>query len=146
LNKKRYRQKVSGGDEFFKHTQARFVTTNNLTTLAHKLSTPDYMRQRWTVADPFKGYDDEAHYWYTPDNIPIRKHRPDTAINRHDLNREKFQWPIKSVSGRRLGKHEKRSDLTMHDTGKPNPNHGKDSRNKFTKFCHKNNISYNDIC
>ena len=46
---------------------------NNLHTLAHKLSSPDYLRQRWTVGNIEDGYDEESHYWYVPDNIPVRK-------------------------------------------------------------------------
>lgn len=71
LNKKHYRQRVAGGEEFHTHMQRKHVSDNNLTTLAHKMSNTDYLRQRWTVADPFKGYDDEAHYWYVPDDIPV---------------------------------------------------------------------------
>jgi len=140
------KQKVAGGDEHFRHKQASHISNTHIHTIAHKISSPDYLRQRWTVSDPFKGYDDAAHFWYTPEHVPIRKERPTTRIQRHELNREKFQWPIRSYSGRRLGKSEKRSDMTMVDPGKPNPNHGKDTRAKFYKFCHKNNISYDDIC
>jgi len=39
--------------------------------MAHKLSPTEYTRQRWTVADPFKGYDEEAHYWYIPEDVPV---------------------------------------------------------------------------
>ena len=50
------------------------------------MSQQDYMRQRWTVSDPFKGYDKEAHYWYIPtDNIIINKAKPDTFI-------KQFNW------------------------------------------------------
>jgi len=129
----------------YKKKQRSIVADNNLTTLGHKLSNPDYLRQRWVVADPFEGYEDEAHYWYIPDDIPIRKNRQRTEIDRHDLKRERFMWPIKNINGKLLHKHERRSDRYMHDPGKPNPNHSKDSRQKFANFCGKNGISYSDI-
>ena len=103
----------------YKKTQRSKVADNNLTTLGHKLSNPDYLRQRWVVADPFeglkdicnnglfnifKGYEDEAHYWYVPDDIPIRKNRQRTEIDRHDLKRERFMWPIKNINGKLLHK------------------------------------------
>ena len=50
------------------------------------------------------GYEDEAHYWYVPDDIPIRKHRQRTEIDRHELQQERFVWPIKHVNGRDLHK------------------------------------------
>ena len=40
----------------YKKKQRSKVADNNLTTLGHKLSNPDYLRQRWVVADPFEGY------------------------------------------------------------------------------------------
>ena len=60
------------------------------------------MRQRWTVADPWKGYVREAHFWYTPEDIPIRKHKADNHIKQRDLKARKEMWPIATVSGRRL--------------------------------------------
>ena len=39
----------------YKKAQRSKVADNNLTTLGHKLSNPDYLRQRWVVADPFEG-------------------------------------------------------------------------------------------
>ena len=65
------KQKVAGGDEHFRHKQASHISNTHIHTIAHKISSPDYLRQRWTVSDPFKGYDDAAHFWYTPEHVPV---------------------------------------------------------------------------
>ena len=80
------------------------------------------MRQRWTVSDPFKGYDKEAHYWYVPQDIPIDKAEANTFIKKFNLENEKGRWPIKSANGRKLSKPERRTDLHMpYGSGKPLP-------------------------
>ena len=51
---KQYRKNVSG-EEFIKYQNRATAATNNLHTIVHKLENLEYVRQRWTVTDPFKG-------------------------------------------------------------------------------------------
>jgi len=143
INKKKYRQNATG-QEFAKYMNRRVVASNHHHTMAHKLIPPNQLRQRWTVSDPFKGYDDEAHMWYVPD-VPVDDPTPKTAEERRQLYVAKKQWPTRAPCGRLLEKAERRSDKTMHDTGKPNPNHNSDRNSSLNRFSFKHNISLSDF-
>ena len=51
----------------------------------------------------------------------MEKAKADTFIKKFNLENEKMMWPIKSPSGRRLQKAERRSDKWMSHPGKPQP-------------------------
>jgi len=138
FRKKNYRTKAVGGSEYSEHMKRQVLQSNDMHTIVHKLSHPDYLRQRWTVSDPFKGYDDEAKMWHIPEDIPIVKHEADTHVKKFNLNAEKKLWPIRAPSGRLLKKHSRRSDTSMPGgNGKPNYNQHHDS-NFINSVANKN--------
>merc|ERR1712147_382461 len=117
INQKQYRKNVSG-EEFIKHQNRTHCSSNNLHTIVHKLSNPEYVRQRWTVSDPFKGYNKESHYWYVPEDIKVRKAKADTFVKQRDMYTRKLMWPVASPSGRPLQQQERRSDGAINQNPK----------------------------
>ena len=101
------------------------------------------MRQRWTVADPFKGYDDEAKMWHVPENVPVVKHEANTHAKKRNLQAKKKMWPIHAPGGRKMKKHSRRSDMMMTNSGKPNYNKHNDT--KFIKSVTNSSYYYTNV-
>ena len=69
-----------------------------------------------------------------PEDIPIKKAKPDQFIKRRDMIARKQIWPIATPSGRPLAQPERRSDMFMNENPKRRYNQAHDRRGSLPNY------------
>lgn len=68
---KAWRKRLKCGGPQIRYRQQRHIfCTSDHNKLFDKMVTPFYKRQRWTVTDPYKGYDEHVKFYYNPFDFP----------------------------------------------------------------------------